>query len=53
MLAVVYFLVLTPMALFFRLRGRDLLGRNPAPEERSFWEPKQSPRELRTYFRQF
>ena len=53
MLAVVYFLVLTPMALFFRLRGRDLLGRNPAPEERSFWEPKQSPRELRSYFRQF
>jgi hypothetical protein len=53
MLAVVYFLVLTPVALFFRLLRRDLLGRKPAPERDSFWEPKQSPRDPRRYFRQF
>jgi hypothetical protein len=48
-----YFLVLTPVAVFFRLRGRDLLGRKPAPERDSFWEPKQTPRDLRSYFRQY
>lgn len=53
MLTVVYFLVLTPVALFLRLRGRDLLDRKPAPEQPSFWEPKQSPRDPRRYFRQF
>jgi hypothetical protein len=48
-----YFLVLTPVAVFFRLRGRDLLGRKPAPERDSFWEPKQTPCDLRSYFRQY
>ena len=48
-----YFLVLTPVAVFFRLRGRDLLGRKPAPERDSFWEPKQTPSDLRSYFRQY
>jgi len=48
-----YFLVLTPVAVFFGLRGRDLLGRKPAPERDSFWEPKQTPRDLRSYFRQY
>jgi hypothetical protein len=53
LLAIVYFLVLTPVALFFRLRGRDWLGRRPAPDRKSFWEPKQTPLEVRSYFRQY
>jgi len=52
-LATVYFLVLTPLALLFRLRGRDLLGRKPAPQRTSFWEPKQTPLDPRRYFRQY
>jgi len=52
-LALLYFLVFTPLALWFRLRGRDLLGRKPAPDQQSFWEPKQTPRDLRSYFRQY
>ena len=52
-LAALYFLVLTPVALFFRLRGRDLLGRKPAPEQTTFWEPKRTPLDLRSYFRQY
>lgn len=53
MLSALYFLVLTPVAVLFRLRGRDLLGRKPAPERNSFWEPKQTPLDLRSYFRQY
>ena len=52
-LALLYFLVLTPLALWFRLRGRDMLGRKPAPGRQSFWEPKQTPGDLRSYFRQY
>ncbi len=53
MLAALYFLVFTPVAVFFRLRGRDGLKRNPAPGQASFWEPKQSPTDMRSYFRQY
>ena len=52
-LAVLYFLVLTPFAVFFRLRGRDHLGRKPAPGQSTFWEPKRTPLDLRSYFRQY
>lgn len=52
LLAALYFLVFTPLALWFRLVGRDLLGRKPAPERQSFWEPKHTPLDLRSYFRQ-
>ncbi|MCX6875876.1 MAG: SxtJ family membrane protein [Verrucomicrobia bacterium] len=53
LLLALYFLVLTPVAVCLRLRGRDLLGRHPAPERTGFWEPKQSPLDLRRYFRQY
>ena len=53
MLAALYFLVFTPVAVFFQLRGRDGLNRNPAPGQASYWEPKQSPTDLRSYFRQY
>ncbi len=52
-LAVLFFLVITPVALFFRLRGRDLLDRHPAPDQPSYWQPKPPPRNLRSYFRQY
>lgn len=53
MLSALYFLVLTPVATLLRLCGRDLLGRKPAPERNSFWEPKQTPLDVRSYFRQY
>ena len=52
-LLLLYFLVLTPVALWFRLRGRDWLARKPAPDQQSFWEPSNTPEDLRRYFRQF
>ena len=53
MLSILYFLVITPLAIVFRLRGRDLLGRKPAPQRDSFWEPKQTPLDVGSYFRQY
>jgi hypothetical protein len=47
-----YFLMLTPLALFFRLRGRDWLRRKPATEQDTFWEPKANRLDPLSYFRQ-
>jgi hypothetical protein len=53
MLAVMYYGIITPLALWFRIRGRDLLSRKPAPRRASFWAPKHTPEDMRTYFRQY
>ncbi len=53
MLVLMFYLILTPVAVFFRLRGRDLLCRKPAPERKSFWLPKATPQDVRSYFRQY
>jgi hypothetical protein len=53
LLGVLFFLVITPAALFFRLRGRDLLGRTPAKDRATFWTKKNMPQDVRSYFRQF
>ncbi len=53
MMAVMFYGVITPLALLFRLRGRDLLARKPAPNRASFWMPKQTPEDMRAYFRQY
>jgi hypothetical protein len=52
-LALVFYGVLTPVALIFRLRGRDTLCRRPAPGQPTFWAPKDTPQDLRSYFRQY
>ncbi len=51
--ALMYYVVLTPVAMFFRWRGRDLLNRAPSPERTSFWTPKSQPQDVRRYFRQY
>jgi hypothetical protein len=53
MLAVMYYGIITPLAVWFRLRGRDLLSRKPAPNRASFWAPKHTPSDMRAYFRQY
>jgi hypothetical protein len=53
MLAVMFYGVITPVALFFRLRGRDLLHRAPPRGTTSFWTPKTLPLDVRRYFRQY
>jgi len=53
MLALLFYLVVTPAALLFRLKGRDLLARRPAPGRSTFWTSKNTPQDVRSYFRQF
>jgi hypothetical protein len=53
MLAVMYYGIITPLALWFRIRGRDMLSRKPAPNRASFWAPKHTPVDMGAYFRQY
>jgi hypothetical protein len=52
LLGIVYYGVFTPLALLFRLVGRDALTRRRQTGAATYWEPKMTPKELRSYFRQ-
>jgi len=52
-LAVMFYAVLTPLALVFRLRGRDELQLRPKPEQTSFWITRHPERDVRRYLKQF
>lgn len=51
LLAGIYFLVFTPVAIVFRIAGRDLLRLRKTKSD-SYWMPRESPAPER-YFRQF
>ena len=51
-LLVIFLGLFTPIALIFRLMGRDSLKLR-RPQRESFWEPKPSPTDMRRYFRQY
>jgi hypothetical protein len=53
LLAAFYFLLLTPLALFFRLIGRDPLGRKFDPSADSYWLAHRTPEKPERYFQQF
>jgi hypothetical protein len=53
MLLLMFYVILTPVALFFRLRDRDLLQRKPPADCVSFWVFKDTPQDLRRYLRQY
>jgi len=52
-LGILFFGVFTPIALWFRLFGRDPLDRRRQPEISSYWVSKTAPADVRGYFRQF
>jgi hypothetical protein len=52
-LGVLYFGVFTPVALVFRLVGRDPLCRRPAPEKMTYWVAKPAAANVGRYFGQF
>jgi hypothetical protein len=52
MLLVMYYLFLTPVAVLFRLTGRDLLLRKAQRNATTYWLPKRTPSDVRSYFRQ-
>jgi hypothetical protein len=52
LLASVYFLIFTPVALLFGLIGRDSLRRKLEPAAVSYWQPRTQPRDALQYYRQ-
>jgi hypothetical protein len=52
LLAAFYFLLLTPLALVFRLIGRDSLHRTLDPAADSYWVPRKPATGLDRYFHQ-
>jgi Saxitoxin biosynthesis operon protein SxtJ len=52
-IAILYFGVVTPVGLLFRLIGRDPLNRGRDPARRTYWEPRVAAGDVRRYYRQF
>jgi hypothetical protein len=52
LLGLLFFAVLTPIGLFFRLIGRDALQRRLEPERETYWQPHEKAQVAR-YFKQF
>ncbi len=53
LLAAFYFLLLTPLAIFFRLIGRDALHRSYEPAAESYWVPHRPDDNMERYLHQF
>jgi hypothetical protein len=53
LLAVVFYGLITPLALGFRLAGRDPLQRRADAAADTYWQPRPQPADARRYFRQF
>jgi hypothetical protein len=52
LLAILFFVIATPMAVLFRWRGRDVLALRRR-DVQSYWTAKPQPRGPASYFRQF
>lgn len=51
-LITIFLLVFCPIGLFFRLTGRDPLQRHYDRSSSTYWQPKNRPRDLASYYRQ-
>jgi Saxitoxin biosynthesis operon protein SxtJ len=52
-LFVVFWLVVTPIALLLRVLGKDPMRRKFDDFIESYWEPRGAPEDVESYFRQF
>jgi len=52
-MAILYYLVLTPIGLLFRVVGRDSLDRRFDRSAETYWKPPQPPDNIERYFKQF
>ena len=48
-----YFLIIGPIAVFFRLFGRDSMHRRYDPDAPSYWTDASPPRDKESYFHQY
>ena len=51
-LAIVYYLVFTPLGLIMRLLRYDPLSRRFDPQAASYWQKRANPKSVASYFRQ-
>jgi hypothetical protein len=52
LLGVIFYCLFSPIALFFKLIGRDALARRFQPKLGSYWSAKPEPTNIRQYFHQ-
>jgi hypothetical protein len=52
-LGILFYLVLTPLALYFRIKGRDALKLRRPPTNGTMWETRDTPPDPARYLRQF
>jgi hypothetical protein len=52
-LALLFYLVVTPLGLLFRLAGRDVLDRHSREPKESYWQEKAPAQDPGNYFRTF
>jgi hypothetical protein len=53
LLAILLYLLFTPMAVLMRLKGRDRLHLRRRSEGSTYWTPKETASKPQRYFRQF
>jgi len=51
LLATIYYLVITPFGLVFRLVGRDMIGRRIDRSARTYWTDRGEPRPATSYLK--
>ncbi len=51
LMATIFYLVMTPIALVFRLVGRDALRRKLEPDQASYWHDRGPARDPSSYFK--
>lgn len=51
LLAAIFYLVMTPIGLVFKLIGRDAMGRKLDPKLQSYWHVRQGVRPPASYFK--
>jgi len=52
-MGLLFFGLIAPLAIFFRLTGRDSMHRGYDPAAETYWVDARSPRPAESYFRQF
>ena len=52
-LLMIFVCVFLPMALLFRIIGRDVLRRRMSVQSETFWVPRSAPANVRRYFQQY
>lgn len=51
LLMIVYYLVMTPIALVMRATGRDVLGKKLEPQRETYWHVRDAQRSKASYFK--